>query len=97
MQKRYQLDEEWQKGYVLHEMGALWRASKSRLVQKLLNAKNEEERMRLRPDNIKSISEWKCFVKEKTSDKFKVSALLCDNIRISLYFTGIKYLIHCFR
>ncbi|ESR61203.1 hypothetical protein CICLE_v10017456mg [Citrus x clementina] len=27
--------------------------------------------MKLRPDNISSMSEWKSFVKEKTSEKFK--------------------------
>ena len=39
-------------------------------------SKNEQERMKLRPDNISSMSEWKSFVKEKTSEKFKVSVLL---------------------
>ncbi|KAJ0082247.1 hypothetical protein Patl1_12080 [Pistacia atlantica] len=31
VQARYKLDQEWQKHYVLKEMGALWRTSKSRL------------------------------------------------------------------
>ena len=76
MQKWYKLDGQWQRAYVFQEMAGLWRASKSRLVQKILKAKNEQERMKLGPDNISSISEWKRFVKEKTSENFKVSLLL---------------------
>ncbi|KAJ0103053.1 hypothetical protein Patl1_05560 [Pistacia atlantica] len=52
-------------------MGALWRTSKFRLVSNIKMAKNEEERMTLKPDNIKSISEWKKFVEEKLGPKFK--------------------------
>ncbi|KAJ0099510.1 hypothetical protein Patl1_20743 [Pistacia atlantica] len=68
---RYKLDQEWQKHYVLKEMGALWRTSKSRLVSNIKMAKNEDERMALKPDNIKSISEWKKFVEEKLGPRFK--------------------------
>ncbi|KAK9193215.1 hypothetical protein WN944_003912 [Citrus x changshan-huyou] len=71
IKKRYKLDGQWQRAYVFQEMAGLWRASKSRLVQKILQAKNEQERMKLRPDNISSINEWKSFVKEKTSENFK--------------------------
>ncbi|KAJ0078191.1 hypothetical protein Patl1_36993 [Pistacia atlantica] len=71
VQARYKLDQEWQKHYVLKEMGALWRTSKSRLVSNIKMAKNEEERMVLKPDNIKSISEWKKFVEEKLGPRFK--------------------------
>jgi len=53
-------------------MGNLWRAGKSRLVQKILEAKNEEERLRLQPNNIHSRAEWKKFVSKKTSPEFKV-------------------------
>ncbi|KAK9208368.1 hypothetical protein WN944_000722 [Citrus x changshan-huyou] len=65
------LDGQWQRAYVFQEMAGLWRASKSRLVQRILQSKNEQERMKLRPDNISSINEWKSFVKEKTSENFK--------------------------
>ncbi|KAJ0080106.1 hypothetical protein Patl1_23757 [Pistacia atlantica] len=68
---RYKLDQEWQKHYVLKEMGALWRTSKSRLVSNIKMAKNEDERMALKPDNIKSISEWKKFVEQKLGPRFK--------------------------
>ncbi|KAJ0099241.1 hypothetical protein Patl1_20504 [Pistacia atlantica] len=71
VQARYKLDQEWQKHYVLKEMSALWRTSKSRLVSNIKMAKNEEERMALKPNNIKSISEWKKFVEEKLGPKFK--------------------------
>ncbi|KAJ0074957.1 hypothetical protein Patl1_33825 [Pistacia atlantica] len=71
VQARYKLDQEWQKHYVLKEMGALWRTSKSRLVSNIKMAKNEDERMALKPDNIKSISEWKKFVEEKLGPRFK--------------------------
>lgn len=70
------MDNEWQKAYILKEMGGIWRTSKSRVVKKILEAKNVEERMQLKPDNIKSIHEWKGFVKEKTSNKFKVCAFI---------------------
>lgn len=72
MQVRFKVDEEWQKDHIFMSMDDLWRASKSRLVTKIRKASNEEERLKLRPDNIKSIHEWKDFLKEKTSEKFKV-------------------------
>jgi len=53
-------------------MGAIWRSSKSRLVNQVKKAKNEEERLKLKPDNIKSVVEWKAFVREKTSPAFQV-------------------------
>ncbi|KAJ0084462.1 hypothetical protein Patl1_30055 [Pistacia atlantica] len=63
VQSRYKLDQEWQKHYVFKEMGALWRTSKSRLVSNIKMAQNEEERMALKPDNIKVLvngkSLWK--------------------------------------
>ncbi|KAJ0097265.1 hypothetical protein Patl1_28596 [Pistacia atlantica] len=55
----------------VQEMGALWRTSKSRLVSNIKMVKNEEERMALKLDNIKSISEWKKFMEEKLGPKFK--------------------------
>ncbi|KDO53980.1 hypothetical protein CISIN_1g023584mg [Citrus sinensis] len=39
LQKRYKLDGQWQRAYMFQEMAGLWRASKSRLVQKILKAK----------------------------------------------------------
>lgn len=53
-------------------MGHLWRSSKSRLVNKIREVPNEEERLKLRPKNIKSEVDWKTFVREKTSPEFKV-------------------------
>ncbi|PON53964.1 hypothetical protein PanWU01x14_198420 [Parasponia andersonii] len=52
-------------------MADLWRASKSRLVTKIRLAPNEEERLKLRPDNIKSKVEWKAFIREKTNAEFQ--------------------------
>ncbi|PON52070.1 hypothetical protein PanWU01x14_211850 [Parasponia andersonii] len=75
IQVRYKLDRSWKKDYVFKTMGALWRASKSRLVKDIKEAKNDEERMKLKPDNIKSIIEWKAFVREKTSIVFQVHHL----------------------
>ena len=69
---RFDLDEEWQKQIVFKSMGSLWRASKSRLVSKILEAKNEEERLRLQPTCIQSKAEWRRFVNQKTSPEFKV-------------------------
>lgn len=45
-------------------------------MQKILEAKNVEEMMQLKLDNIKSIHEWKDFVKEKASNEFKVCAFI---------------------
>lgn len=53
-------------------MADLWSASKSRIVAKLLEAPNEEARLNLRPQNVKSEDEWKTFVREKMSPEFKV-------------------------
>lgn len=55
----------------MKQMGCIWRASKSRLVNQILNAENHIERLKLRPDNIQ-LAEWKKFVKEKTSKEFRV-------------------------
>lgn len=59
---------------VFRSMNEDWRASKSTLVGKVRKASNEEERLNLQPDNVKSVHDWKAFVKEKTSAKFKVYA-----------------------
>ena len=66
------MDEEWHQQLVLKSMGSLWRASKSRLVKAILEAKNDEERLQLRPTCIHSKAEWRRFIKEKTSPEFKV-------------------------
>ncbi|KAG5555858.1 hypothetical protein RHGRI_006494 [Rhododendron griersonianum] len=71
LQVRFKLDKEWERDQVFKQMGGLWRASKSRLVSDVKNAANEEERLQLQPDNIKSVHDWKDFVKEKTSQEFK--------------------------
>lgn len=55
----------------MKQMGCLWRASKSRLVNQIIKADNNAERMNLRPDNV-PVAEWRKFVKAKTSKEFKV-------------------------
>lgn len=77
MQARFELDGEYEKAAVIKHMGCLWRSSKSRLVQNVINAKNNAERMKLRPKNI-PIAEWRKYVKLKTSPEFKV--LTCTKI-----------------
>ncbi|XP_058184474.1 uncharacterized protein LOC131301962 isoform X1 [Rhododendron vialii] len=72
VQVRFNLHEEWHREMVFRKMNEDWRASKSTLVRKVRNASNEEERLKLQPDNIKSLQDWKDFVKEKTSEQFKV-------------------------
>ncbi|KAK9905179.1 hypothetical protein M0R45_000435 [Rubus argutus] len=52
-------------------MGCIWRASKSRLVSKIQAAKNKSERLQLKPKNIQHRTEWKRFVRAKTSTAFK--------------------------
>lgn len=70
IQARFELDEEYQKIAVLRHMGGLWRASKSRLVTKLrCEANTNQERMNLRPKNV-TPTEWRKFVKLKTSSAF---------------------------
>ncbi|XP_013743057.1 uncharacterized protein LOC106445946 [Brassica napus] len=70
VQLRFELDGEYEKAAVMKQMGCIWRASKSRLVNQILNAENHTERLKLRPDNIQ-LAEWKKFVKEKTSKEFR--------------------------
>ncbi|PRQ34072.1 hypothetical protein RchiOBHm_Chr5g0064791 [Rosa chinensis] len=76
VQARYILDEEWQKDVIFKSMGCLWRASKSRLVHQIQAAKNKQERLRLKPNNIPTLAIWKKFVKTKTSPTFKVCYFL---------------------
>ncbi|PRQ45567.1 hypothetical protein RchiOBHm_Chr3g0492791 [Rosa chinensis] len=52
-------------------MGCIWRASKSRLVSQIQEAKNKGERLRLQLKNIQSRAEWKRFIRAKTSPAFK--------------------------
>lgn len=54
-------------------MSDLWRSAKSRLVNDIINAKTESERLALKPDCIKSDVEWRAFVKQKTSKEHMVS------------------------
>ena len=67
------MDEEWQKVPIFQQMGCIFRSSKSILVRKIVNAKNEDERLKLKPDNIKTMTEWKKFIKQKTTLDFKVN------------------------
>ena len=67
-------------------MGRVWRTSKSRMVEKIKNAENDEQRMKLKPDNIASMIEWKTFVRQKLSEEFKVCI---SNSRIFLSFHSI--------
>lgn len=73
LQARFKLEEDWQKRAVFQQMGILWRSSKSKLVRKINKAETEEERLNLKPANIKSMIEWRKFVKAKTSMEFKVT------------------------
>lgn len=81
VQTRYRVNEDYQKDYIFKEMGHLWRSSKSRLVNKIREAPNEEERLKLRPKNIKSEVDWKTFVREKTSPEFKAKSDRFKEIR----------------
>ncbi|KAF7145894.1 hypothetical protein RHSIM_Rhsim04G0152600 [Rhododendron simsii] len=71
---RFNLYEEWHREMVFRRMNENWRASKSTLVRKARNASNEEERLKLQPDSIKLLQDWKDLVKKKTSDQFKVTS-----------------------
>ena len=75
LQDRFKLDEEWQKACIFQQMGTIFRGSKARLVRKIANARNEEERIRLKPDNL-SMNEWKKLVKSKTTPEFKLKSVL---------------------
>ena len=66
------MDEEFKKDALSKQMGCLWRASKSRLVTTIRrNAPTMKARMELQPKNV-SPTEWRKFVREKTSSAFKV-------------------------
>ena len=65
------MDEEFKKDALFKQMGCLWRASKSRLVTTIRNAPTMKARMELRPKNV-TPTEWRKFVREKTSSAFKV-------------------------
>lgn len=75
MQTRYKVDKDWERDWCMKVMGDLWRSSKSRLVTKLNELPNEQERLKLKPDNIKSETEWRVFVREKTSKQFQVTKI----------------------
>uniref|UniRef100_A0A803NRS9 Uncharacterized protein n=1 Tax=Cannabis sativa TaxID=3483 RepID=A0A803NRS9_CANSA len=81
IQARYIVDKEWKKNYIFQSMGDLWRASKSRLVAKVKKAPNEHERLKLKPDNIKTVIEWRAFIKEKTSLEFQAKSDKFKEIR----------------
>jgi len=73
LQSRFKLEEDWQRKAVFQQMGVIWRSSKSKLVRKLNKMENEEERLKVKPTNIKSMNVWRKFVKAKTSVEFKVT------------------------
>ncbi|KAF4357197.1 hypothetical protein G4B88_011056 [Cannabis sativa] len=64
---QYDLYDDWQKKMCFEMMASLWRSGKSRLVKELNDAKNESERLAMKPDCIKSDAEWRSFVTQKTS------------------------------
>ncbi|CAA7043014.1 unnamed protein product [Microthlaspi erraticum] len=70
VQARFELEGDYEKEFVLKQMGCLWRSSKSRVVGKIMKAKNNAERMQLRPKNV-PIADWRKFIKAKTSAEFK--------------------------
>lgn len=63
-------------------MGVIWRSSKRKLVRKLNKAENEEERLKLKPANIKNMNEWRKFVKAKTSPEFKKRSEKYSSLRV---------------
>lgn len=65
------MDEDFKKDALFKQMGCLWRASKSRLVSSLTKAPTIKTRMDLQPKNV-TTTEWRKFVREKTSTAFKV-------------------------
>ena len=71
MHARFEVDVDYQRVVVLKNMGGLWRSFKSRLVTQINEAENSKQRNLLRPKNVPS-TEWRKFVKMKTSQKFKV-------------------------
>ena len=71
MQARFELDEEFQRIDVLKQMGNLWRSYKSRIVKDINEAANNQQRMNMRPMNV-SPTDWRKFVKFKTSTAFKI-------------------------
>ncbi|CAA7049992.1 unnamed protein product [Microthlaspi erraticum] len=80
VQARFELDTETEETIVMRQMGCIWRSSKSRLVEHINLAKNNAERMKLRPKNISTV-EWRKFIKEKTSEEFKVLSEKYKEIR----------------
>ncbi|KAL5569972.1 hypothetical protein UlMin_026547 [Ulmus minor] len=72
IQAKYDLPKVWHKKMCFKMMADLWRASKSRLVTAIIDAKSESERLALKPDCIKSDVEWRAFVKQKTSKEHMV-------------------------
>lgn len=70
----------------MKQMGCIWRSSKSRLVSQITKAKNNAERMKLRPKNIPT-AEWRKFVKQKTSEEFKVFTITNSiSLALSVYY-----------
>ena len=89
LQARFKLDEEWQKAPIFQQMGCIWRASKSRFVRQILEAKNMEERIKLKPGNVENMKDWRDFLRKKTDSKFKV-----NKYQIQLYYV-IIIIIQC--
>ena len=73
-------------------MNDLWRTSNSRLVAEVINAESETQCLALKPDNIKSVDEWKDFVRAKKSKEHLVSKIVFLTsllLNIILIFTNI--------
>ena len=84
-------------------MADLWRTGKSRLVRNIINAKNESERLALKPDCIKSDVEWRAFVAQKTSKEHLVRTIIYEvtndsfifvSVNLSLIFASFIYLLN---
>ena len=74
LQARFELDEEFQRIAVLNQMENLWRSYKSRIVKDINEAANNQQRMNMRPMHV-SPTDWRKFVKFKTSTTFKILIL----------------------
>lgn len=98
LQARFKLDTDWHKICVFQQMSCIWRASKCRLVRRLVNAKSMDERLQLKPDNIKCMNEWKKFIKLKTSSEFKVffknSTCLCIMLKGQYYIKNMNNILN---
>lgn len=82
MQRRFNLQVNWQKAVIFKQLGSLWRAGKSRLVPQVRAAKTAAERIDLKPSNIRSIQVWNSQVRSKNTTTFTVNYLQLSNFLI---------------